>query len=391
MVKQYVRFTDKSVRDIKTTKKRAYYHDTVEPDLILQVTEKGTKTFYLYRRIDGQPVRYKIGSVDMSVKQARIEAVKIRASILSGNNPQKARKEIREESTMNQMFQRFIADKKRVLSANTYEGYERMWDKDLKAPFGSKRVSQITSDSIKRFHRKFSDRPYYANRCVVLIRTMFNYFIKDGTYKGANPCKGIKLNKEEPRVRYMEHEELERFFSAMSELEESVSKNAIITMLYTAARKGNVIRMKWDEIDLDAKIWKIPRTKTGKNQTIPLADAVVDLLIKIKSGVHDDTYVFPSETSASGHIVDVKRVWKTLKNKAQISDLRLHDLRHTLATYMIAKGANPFVVQRALTHKSIKSTQVYVNLGVEHLRSTINETVNAIKAIGTKNSKQKAD
>ena len=62
-----------------------------------------------------------------------------------------------------------------------------------------------------------------------------------------------------------------------------------------------------------------------------------------------------------------------------------------MATYMIAKGANPFVVQRALTHKSIKSTQVYVNLGVEHLRSTINETVNAIKAIGTKNSKQKAD
>ena len=186
----------------------------------------------------------------------------------------------------------------------------------------------------------------------------------------------------------MEHSEIERFFEALNESGDSVSKNAIIMMLYTGARKGNVYRMKWDEIDMDAKIWKIPRTKTSKNETIPLADSAIELLKYIQSSSADEIYVFPSETSASGHIEDVKSVWNTLKNKAQISNIRLHDLRHTLATYMVAQGANPFMVQRALTHKSIKSTQVYVNLGVEHLRSKLNETVNAIQFIGKQGKKK---
>ena len=198
---------------------------------------------------------------------------------------------------------------------------------------------------------------------------------------------GVKLNKEEARVRYLEHAELERFFKALSEIDESISRNAILMLLYTGVRKSNVLCMKWSEVDLDSKIWLIPRTKTGKNLTIALADSAVDLLKNIKSNNPDEKYVFPSTTSASGHIVDIKRVWNTVKKKANITNLRIHDLRHTLATYMIAQGASPFVVQRALTHKSIKSTQVYVNLGVEHLRDKLNETVNTLQRIGKKKGK----
>ena len=102
------RFTDKNVREIKPSTKRQYFHDSVETDLLLQVTPTGAKTFYLYKKIDGQPVRYKLGSDEMSVKKARQEAVKIRAQIMSGKNPQKARRELREESTLNQMFQKFM-------------------------------------------------------------------------------------------------------------------------------------------------------------------------------------------------------------------------------------------------------------------------------------------
>ena len=388
MKSKQFRFTDKNVRELKCSTKREYFHDSVENDLLLQVTPAGTRTFYLYRRIDGQPVRYKLGDIEMGVKNARQEATKIRIQILNGKNPQKKRKEFRDEDTLDDMFQKFMAEKKTHLSHNTYDEYQRMWDKDLKKVFGSKKVSQITADSIRRFHKKYATKPYYANRCVMLIRTMFNLFINDGTYKGVNPTKGIKFNKEEPRVRYLEHSEIERFFEALNESGDSVSKNAIIMMLYTGARKGNVYRMKWDEIDMDAKIWKIPRTKTSKNETIPLADSAIELLKYIQSSYADEIYVFPSETSASGHIEDVKSVWNTLKNKAQISNIRLHDLRHTLATYMVAQGANPFMVQRALTHKSIKSTQVYVNLGVEHLRSKLNETVNAIQFIGKQGKKK---
>ena len=81
---------------------------------------------------------------------------------------------------------------------------------------------------------------------------------------------------------------------------------------------------------------------------------------------------------------DIKRAWASILEKAQITNLRIHDLRHTLATYLIANGADAFIVQRALTHKSLQSTQVYVNLGVEHLRDKLNDTVNKMLNIGKK-------
>lgn len=381
------RFTDKNIRDLKPTKKREYFHDSVETDLLLQMTPTGVKTFYIYRRIDGQPVRYKLGDIEMGVKKARQEAVKIRSQILSGKNPQKKRKDIREEDTLDKIFQKFMEEKKTRLSHNTYDEYQRMWDKDIKKIFGNKKVSQITIDSIKRFHKKYILKPYYANRCVMLIRNMYNLFIKEGTFKGTNPTNGVKLNKEESRIRCMEYGEIERFFNALNESGDSVSKNAIIMMLFTGARKGNVLRMKWDEIDMDAKIWRIPKTKTSKNETVPLADSAIELLYDIQNNHPDEVYVFPSETSSSGHLVDVKRIWNTIKKKANLKNIRLHDLRHTLATYMVAQGANAFMVQRALTHKSIKSTQVYVNLGVEHLREKLNETINTIQRIGKRKKK----
>ena len=82
-----------------------------------------------------------------------------------------------------------------------------------------------------------------------------------------------------------------------------------------------------------------------------------------------------SPTSQTGHLVEIKTAWNALIKKANITNFRVHDLRHTLATYLIANGADAFMVKRALTHKSLQSTQVYVNLGVEHLRDKLNDTV----------------
>ena len=82
--------------------------------------------------------------------------------------------------------------------------------------------------------------------------------------------------------------------------------------------------------------------------------------------------------------MELKRAFSTILKKANITNLRIHDLRHTLATYLIANGADAFMVKRALTHKSLQSTQVYVNLGVEHLRDKLNDTVDKMIQIGKK-------
>ena len=375
-------FTDKNIQKVAPTGKREYYHDLKEKDLLLQVTKTGTKTFYLYKKINGEPTRIKLGDASIGVKKARAEAIKNRIMIVDGVNPQHVRRDLRDENTVSEMFKRFMKEKNETLAESTLKEYNRIWETDLKDIIGKKKLSQIDSNLLRRIHKNKGDKKYIANRCIVLIKSMFNYFIREGLYKENNPAISVKLYKEDPRIRYMTNDELERFFSAFDSLAESVSKYAILLLLYTGVRKANVLYMKWDELDLRSKIWRIPVTKTGKNETLALADEAIKLLKEVKEKYPSDTFVFPSSTSKSGHLEDIKRVWETIKKRADIPDLRLHDLRHTFATYMIANGANQFITQRALLHKNIQSTNVYVNLGVEHLRGNINDTVNNMRNIG---------
>lgn len=381
------KFTDKNVKDIKPTDKREYYHDTIVKDLLLQVTPNGAKTFYLYKKINGRPVRYKLGKTDIGVKYARNEALKYRMLVNNGENPQETRKNIRNEDSVEKIYKKYMLEHRLKLAKSTYDSYKRIWDIHLKKYFGSKKVSEVSIESVRRFHRRLSATPYVANKSVVLLKAMYNYVIKEGYYKGDNPATSVVMNKEEPRIRYLERHELERFFEVINDIPESISKYAILMMLFTGARKGNVLRMKWSEIDLDAKIWKIPKTKTDKNVTIALADSAVELLNQLKSKNPESEFVFPSAESKSGHLFDAKRVWSTIKKRTGLNDLRQHDLRHTLATYMVSVGTNPYIIQRALTHKDPKSTQIYVNLGVEDLREKLNETINTIEKIGKRKKK----
>ena len=123
-------------------------------------------------------------------------------------------------------------------------------------------------------------------------------------------------------------------------------------------------------------------TRMWREMLVPYYAAVDELKMKFKHIIREcrDTGVYSPIEQVEGR---VKRIPSILE-KAQITNLRIHDLRHTLATYLIANGADAFIVQRALTHKSLQSTQVYVNLGVEHLRDKLNDTVNKMLNIGKK-------
>lgn len=211
---------------------------------------------------------------------------------------------------------------------------------------------------------------------------LYYHAIREEKYDDRNPAMSVKLNKTEPRVRYLEHSEMERFFSVLSEYDNEISRDAILMLIFTGARKRNILEMNWKDIDLGAKVWKIPQTKTAKNVTLALVEPAMEVLRKRKAQQLNQ-WVFYSPTSKSGHLEDIKRAWQSVLKKAEINNLRIHDLRHTLATYMIANGADAFMVKRALTHKSLQSTEVYVNPGIEHLRDKLNDTVDKMINIGT--------
>lgn len=371
------RFTKTNVEKIQPTDKRAYYYDTAEPSLMLQVTPKGVKTYYVYKRIHGRPTRTYLGTVDVlkSPEMAREMAAEVKVSINKGEDPHKKNRQYTQEDKLQKLFDDFVEERERFIGKRTMANYKSMWNSKL-SKLANKRLSDISSDDLKLLHRKISETAgnYTGNHCIVLLRTIYNYAIKEERYDGKNPANAVKLNKKEARVRYLEHAELKRFMEALETYNNETARDVILMLLYTGVRKTNVFEMRWCDIDMDAKIWKIPQTKTDKNVTIALVEPAIELLKRRQLNA-DSEWVFSSAYSQSGHIVEIKRAFATIIKKANITNFRVHDLRHTLGTYLIANGADTFMVKRALTHKSLQSTQIYVNLGVEHLRDKLNDTV----------------
>lgn len=382
---KHFKFTNTNIKNLPIPSKRTFYYDTVEPKLSLQITPNGSKSFYIRQRVKGNDIRVKLGEPPlMTVEEARIATVANRKLMNDGENPHKQSTKYNENTTLQQLFDDFVKERERFIGERTIVGYKSMWNTKI-SKLAKRRLSDITGDDLKTLHRKISENfgNYTGNHCLVLIKTVYNYAIKEERFDGRNPAISVKLNKTEPRVRYMEHAELQRFFAVLDEYDNEISRDAILMLIYTGARKRNVLEMKWADIDMEAKIWKIPQTKTAKNVTIALVEPAMEVLQRRWEQAENE-WVFYSPTSKSGHVEDIKRAWASILEKAQITNLRIHDLRHTLATYLIANGADAFIVQRALTHKSLQSTQVYVNLGVEHLRDKLNDTVNKMLNIGKK-------
>ena len=382
---KHFKFTNTNIKNLPIPTKRTFYYDTIEPKLSLQITPNGSKSFYIRQRVKGNDIRVKLGEPPlMTVEEARIATVANRKLMNDGENPHKQSTKYNENTTLQQLFDDFVKERERFIGERTMVGYKSMWNTKI-SKLAKRRLSDISGDDLKTLHRKISENfgNYTGNHCLVLIKTVYNYAIKEERFDGRNPAISVKLNKTEPRVRYMEHAELQRFFAVLDEYDNEISRDAILMLIYTGARKRNVLEMKWADIDMEAKIWKIPQTKTAKNVTIALVEQAMEVLQRRWEQAENE-WVFYSPTSKSGHVEDIKRAWASILEKAQITNLRIHDLRHTLATYLIANGADAFIVQRALTHKSLQSTQVYVNLGVEHLRDKLNDTVNKMLNIGKK-------
>ena len=132
--------------------------------------------------------------------------------------------------------------------------------------------------------------------------------------------------------------------------------------------------MKWSQIDLKLGIWFIPITKNGESMDCPLTLKAIELLKDMKKSATSD-WVFPSETSASGHYEEPKRAWHNLLKRAGIENLRLHDLRRTLGSYQAINGSSLQIIGKSLGHKSMQSTQVYARLMNDPIRQSTNSAI----------------
>jgi integrase len=356
-------------------KGRKYYHDIVEKGLQLSVTSNGTRSFYLRKRIQCKDERVFIGHFpDITIEQARKFALQHKSDIARGINPNFKKSEAKKEITFGGMFEEFME--------RYSKKYKLTWKADQSdiAKFLShwftKKASSITKQEIQLIMEGIKDKNglYQANRLFERIRAIYNKHIEWG-WIGTNPTIGIRKFKEKSRDRFIQPDELPRFFKALKEESNVKVRDYIWISLLTGARKSNVLAMKWNEINFTRREWRISDTKNGDPLTIPLSERAIDIL---NSRLKSEEYVFPSKLSKMSYLQDPKKAWARILKKANIKDLRIHDLRRTLGSWQVATGASLPIIGKSLGHKTQQATAVYARLNLDPVRESVNKATEAM-------------
>jgi integrase len=355
--------------------------------LCIIVTPAGARTFYWYGRADGRPERVKLGRFDkgMTVEQARKAARDVQARVDKGENPQGDKRLKRSDLTLGNVFERFkdapSARTKKAKSPKTIRCYQQQWDNNL-SRWTSRKLSTIKRADVERLHQSIGKTaPYQANRVLALLSALYRYAVQLG-YTGHDPTRGVQKYPEHSRVRHLTPQEARRFLDAVEEEPSRTLRDLLLVLLYSGARRSNVQAMRWRDVDLKNGRWHIPETKTGEALTIPLPPPALAILKRRHRDQARKKWVFPSNRNSTGHIVECTNALRRVLQRANISDFRVHDLRHTLASWMVNSGSGLEVIGKQLGHRSIQTTAKYAHVNIEPTRNAVNTATEALTNAG---------
>jgi len=408
--------------------KRAYYKDEKESGLIIDVRPSGSKSFYLYKKINGKPERVFIGQhPDMKVPQARKNCEILKGEIAKGKNPQDEKRKVRQEITFGDFFQEYMERYSRP-HKKSWKYDEREVSKFL-SHWLKRKLSSIKKHEVKKLHDEIGSKNgiYQGNRILERIRGIYSKAIEWG-WEGENPATGIKKFREKSRDRFIQPNELPFLFNALEIEENETARDFIKMSLMTGARKSNVLAMRWDQINWDHKKWRIPETKNGEPITLPLIPQAMELLERRKEK-SNSSWVFEGK-GKKGHLADPKKSWNRVRQRATLAlwkldpkledfiddvkyrlknqdnygftilrlfntitkeaekqrielpqgllDVRLHDLRRTFGSYQAITGASLPVIGKTLGHKSATATAVYARLHDDPVRDSMEKAAGAM-------------
>lgn len=374
-----INFIKKTLDSLKLPdkNKRHYFYDTKIKGLELMVTDQGTKSFKVYRKFNGKPVRVTLGKYpEMTIENARNEAQRVIADMISGKNPNEEKKNIRSETTFGEMFKIFM-ERHSKITKKSWIADEQDVPRFLSQWF-KKKLSTISKQEIQLIHERVrvENGLYQANRLLERIKAIYNKAIEWG-WSGTNPASSIKKFKEKSRDRFLHPDELPRFFESLEAEPNFTIKDYIYVSLFTGARKSNVLSMKWEDINFERCEWLIPETKNGESLRVHLTEKVTDILKNRLRLSPNSKWVFES-IGKTGHLVEPKSGWKRILQRAGIKDLRLHDLRRTLGSWQAATGANSYIIGRSLGHKNQQSTAIYARLSIDPIKESVEKAAQAM-------------
>lgn len=360
-------------------KKKIEYRDTTVTGFCLEVRASGGATYYLrYFDQSGRQRQFKIGGVnDVRFEKARKRAQELRSEAVLGGDPMAKKAERKAIPTYGELAAQHLAFAKSLKSYSSIETNMRV---HILPRWRNVRLSEIRPQEVAAWlHEK--DRAGLKPSTVEKIRVLFHRsfeLAQRWNIPGAerNPAKGIPRPKfSNGRQRFLTSEEAQRLRWAVELSPNKQLKHIVGLLLLTGARVGELLKAEWKHVDLERRSWLIPVTKTGKSRNVPLSQAAIDILTQVPK-LPGCPYVVPNlETGRP--FVSIKKAWQTARDAADLPDLRIHDLRHSAASFLAAAGTDLLTIGKILGHADYRSTARY-----SHVSNTT--LLNAVEAGASK-------
>jgi len=398
--------TGKKITTLRPPKtgNRVYFADI--PGFGVRISSGGAIAFVYNYRIHGRMRRIKIGSYPAwTPTQARNKAQILRNMVENGRDPLGEKQREGEAPTVADLVREYRTDPETLKKrAGTLRNERGIFNNIIIPRLGRLRVEAVGRADIAKLHKSLEPTPYHANRTLALLSILFACSV-DKNWRLDNPAKGIAHFPETARNRWLTEDELNRFSAA---LESYANQNAdgadsIRLLLLTGARENEVLQATWSEFDLERGTWTKPshHTKQNRIEHVALSDAALELLRTIARRQSCE-HLFPGTQDGKARVT-LRRPWTQVCKAAGLVEevikegkplangqhrklvrykpiLRIHDLRHNFASYLVSSGVSLHIVGKLLGHTQAATTHRYAHLADSSLREAANKFGNIMAA-----------
>ena len=357
--------------------------DTVfwDPELSgfgVRVYPSGSKYYVVQTRARGEAAkRVTLGRHGViTAEEARRRAALIVARIKAGKNPvpESMARKLANGPTVAELAERWLEEHVAVrCKPKTAEDYRQTVSKHIVPTFGKMPALAVEHADVTELHHGLRQTPVMANRVVDTLSRIYNAAENRGLIpEASNPCRLVLKNRERRRERFLTDEELRRLGRVLDEAEtcSGVSVHAVAAMrllLLTGCRKGEILNLKWDEVDLKANELRLPDTKTGP-RTISLSAEAAGVLAAIPR-IKGNPYVIPGRVEGK-HMRNLNDPWEIVCKRAGLKNLRIHDCRHSYASRALALGESLPMIGRLLGHTQVETTARYAHLARDSVQDS---------------------
>lgn len=355
--------TERTIRDAKPEAKTRFVWDAQVKGLGVRITPAGAKSYVLFYRAAGRKRLATLARTsELSLKAARERAGDELAAIRAGeSDPLERQREAREAPTVAEGLDRFFNETvpERIaigkLKPKTVQEY-RLQSKTIRAAIGGRRVETVARRDIERMVKPL--RPVMRNRTLALASRLFTLF-QSWEWCEGNPVRFVEKAKEEPRDRTLSETEIAALAEAL-DVESMSSPAAVAAVRFTMTtglRIGEVIAMRWADVDFESGRAVLPDTKTGRRSQ-SLSSAALEALTALPR-INGIEHVF---STGRAHVTykTVHGAFNRAARRAGLANVRLHDLRRTLMTRAAAAGIGTHVLRDLLGHKTTTMADRYV-------------------------------